>query len=335
MSSIAMTSPARWQSLEKLPVGLFGSVMGFTGLSAAWRLAHGLFGAPPWIAQTIGVLAMMAFVSVALGYGIKWVTAPAAVAAEFSHPIAGSLFGTVFISLLLLPLVLAPVSLSLARLLWGAGALGMMVFAWWVVTRWMSDRQQVEHATPAWVVPVVGVLDVPLAMPALGFSPDHAALVHELMVLDVAVGLFFAIPLFTMIFSRLLFQPPMPDALLPTLLILVAPFAVGYSAYTLTSGGSDLFAEALYMLTLFMLAVLLPRLSKLRGTCPFRFSWWAVSFPLAASAIASLRYAAAAPNLLNQAVAMVLLALATTAIAGLLVRTLFGLVRGELRTLSG
>lgn len=335
MSTIAMTSPARWQSLEKLPVGLFGSVMGLTGLSVAWRLAHGLWGVPPWIAQAIGILAMLVFVSVAAGYAIKWATTPAAVVAEFGHPIAGNLFGTAFISLLLLPLVLPPVSLWLARLLWGAGALGMMVFAWWVVTRWMSDRQQIEHATPAWVVPVVGVLDVPLAIPSLGFSPEHAALVHQLMVLDVAVGLFFAIPLFTMIFSRLLFQPPMPEALLPTLLILVAPFAVGYSAYTLTTGGSDLFAEALYMLNLFMLAVLLPRLGKLRGTCPFRFSWWAVSFPLAASAIASLRYAAAAPSLVNQAIAMVLLALVTAAIAGLLVRTLLGLIRGELRTLSG
>jgi tellurite resistance protein len=255
--------------------------------------------------------------------------------AELHHPIAGNLFGTAFVSLLLLPLVLAPLNLWLARLLWCSGAVAMMVFAWWVVTRWMSDRQQVEHATPAWVIPVVGVLDVPLAVPVLGFSPEHAPLVHQLMVMDVAVGLFFAIPLFTLIFSRLLFQEPMPDALLPTLLILVAPFAVGYSAYTLTAGGSDLFAEALYLLSLFMLAVLLPRLRKLGGTCPFRFSWWSVSFPLAATTIAGLRYAATERSLLSEGIAALLLALATVVITSLLLRTLVGLFRGELQTMSG
>lgn len=335
MDAATMTSPATWRQLTKLPVGLFGSVMGLTGLSVAWRLAHDLFGAPSWVAGGLAGLAMIAFASVTLGYAVKLAIAPAAVRAEFHHPIAGSLFGTFPISLLLLPLVVAPASLWLARGLWMLGAIGMMGFAWVIVSRWMSDRQQVEHATPAWIVPVVGVLDVPLALPALDLSPAHVQLLQPLMTMDLAVGLFFAIPLFTMIFSRLLFQPPMPAALLPTLLILVAPFAVGYSTYTLVHGGSDLFAEGLYLLALFMLAVLLPRLRSLRQSCPFQFSWWSVSFPLAASAIASERYAALTPGLPREIVAALLLALATAAIGGLLVRTLAGLLRGELQTLNG
>jgi tellurite resistance protein len=72
----------------------------------------------------------------------------------------------------------------------------------------------------------------------------------------------------------------------------------------------------------------------LGGCCPFKFSWWSVSFPLAASAIAAARYAAALPGAIADGVALALLALATVAIAGLLVRTLVGLARGELRTLS-
>ena len=35
---------------ENLPVAFFGSVMGLTGLSLAWRLAHERFGTPEWIA---------------------------------------------------------------------------------------------------------------------------------------------------------------------------------------------------------------------------------------------------------------------------------------------
>jgi tellurite resistance protein len=126
----------------------------------------------------------------------------------------------------------------------------------------------------------------------------------------------------------------MPDALKPTLLILVAPFAVGYSTYTVTTGRTDVFAEALYMLMLFMLAVLVGQPRNLPSCCPFRVSWWAVSFPLAASSIASLRFAAARPGVLTDGVALALLALATLVIAALFGRTLFGVARGELRTLS-
>ncbi len=331
MSDMAITSAATpaWRQLDYFPVGLFGSVMGLTGLSIAWRLAHARYGSPAWAAVVIGAVAVIAFVAVALGYAVKLATAPDAVRAEFRHPVAGNLFGTLLISLLLLPLVLIPVSMRLAQVMWGVGALGMVVFAWTIVSRWMSDRQQVAQATPAWIIPVVGLLDVPLALPSLGLPP-----MHGVMVLGLAVGLFFAVPLFTLIFSRLVFEPPMPDALQPSLLILVAPFAVGLSTYVVTTGQVDLFAQSLYVLTLFVLAVLLGRLRHLPSCCPFRVSWWAVSFPLAASAIAALRVAAAEPGWITDAIALALLTFATLMIAALFVRTLIGVTRGELRTLS-
>jgi tellurite resistance protein len=135
------------------------------------------------------------------------------------------------------------------------------------------------------------LLDVPLALPTLGLPP-----MHGLMVFTLAVGLFFAVPLFTLIFSRLVFEPPLPDALKPSLL--------------------------------------LGQLRNLPLCCPFRVSWWAVSFPLAASSIASLRFVAARPGIVTDAIALALLALATLIIAALFGRTLLGVGRGELRTLS-
>jgi tellurite resistance protein len=316
-------------ALEYLPVGLFGSVMGLTGLSVAWRFAGARYGFPPLISEAIGIIAVATFIVLAIAYLTKAATAPGKVVAEFHHPIAGNLFGTIPISLLLLPVVIAPVNLLVAQVMWFIGAVAMAVFAWLIVDRWMSDRQQVAHATPAWIIPVVGLLDVPLAVPVLDLPP-----MHGVMMFGLAVGLFFAVPLFTVIFSRLVFEPPMPDAMLPSLLILIAPFAVGFSTYAVTVGQVDRFAEALFMLTLFLLSVLLGRLRQLRACCPFRVSWWAVSFPLAASSIAALRFAAANPSAITDAIALVLLALATVTIAGLLIRTLAGVAAGELRTLA-
>ncbi len=316
--------------LAYLPVALFGSVMGLTGLAVAWRLAHTLFGTPLWLAGLIGALALVAFVLLAGAYLVKALTGFAHVQAEFAHPIASNLFGTPLISLLLIPLLLADIDQTLARMVWSLGAVGMTVFAWAMVSRWISVRQKPAHATPAWIVPVVGMIDIPLALPALGWADQ----LHGLMVFATAVGLFFAIPLFTLILSRLMFEEPLPDALQPTLLILVAPFSVGFSAYTATAGGVDGFATALFMLALFVLAVLLGRLRNLVQCCPFKVSWWAVSFPLAASASAGLKYAAFAQNVVANGIAIALLALATAVIAGLTSRTLWGVVRGELRALS-
>jgi len=322
--SLAVIAPGR-PMLDYLPVGLFGSVIGVTGLSVAWRLAHVRYRAPEEIALAIAAVAVVAFVLMLAGYAIKLVTAFAAVLEEFRHPIAGNLFGTVLISLLQLPIVVEPFAHRLAQIMWIAGAAGMAFFAWLIVSRWMTDRQQVAHASPAWIIPVVGVLNVPLAVPALGLL--H---LHGLMVAALAIGLFSTVPLFTLIFSRLLFEPALPAALKPSLLILVAPFAVGYSTYTVTAGRTDLFSEALFMLTLFLLAVLLGKLRHLPVCCPFHVSWWSVSFPLAACSVAALRFSAARPGVITDAIALALLTLATLVIAGLLVGTLVDLGKGGL-----
>jgi tellurite resistance protein len=93
-------------------------------------------------------------------------------------------------------------------------------------------------------------------------------------------------------------------------------------------GRPDLFAEALFMLTLILLVVLLAQLRNLPMCCPFCVSWWSVSFPLAACSVAARRFAAAEPGVITDTIALVLLTLATLIIAGLLVGTLVDLGRG-------
>jgi tellurite resistance protein len=82
------------------------------------------------------------------------------------------------------------------------------------------------------------------------------------------------------------------------------------------------------------LAVLFARIRNLRRCCPFRVSWWAVSFPLAASASAALKYALFAKSPTADVIAICLLGLASLVIGFIAVRTVVGILRGELRTLS-
>lgn len=317
------------QKFEYLPVALFGSVMGLTGLSVAWKLATVQFGFPREVSIVFSTIAVLAFLALAVTYSLKILTAPEVVRNEFNHPVAGNLFGTVSISLLLLPIILAEVSLTIARGMWIVGAVAMTVFAWWSVMRWITRQQQAAHATPAWIVPVIGMLDVPLALPSLDMP-----MLHDVMIFALAVGLFFAIPLFTLIVSRLMFETPIPDAMQPSLLILIAPFTVGFSAYVATTGHVDLFAQGLFFLSLFILAVLLGRMRNLAKCCPFRVSWWAVSFPLASTAVAAIKFDAFEHSLFSSGIAILILAGTTIVIAGLLIRTLSGIAKGDLRALS-
>jgi tellurite resistance protein len=322
-------SPNSGRALDYLPIGFFGSVMGLVGLSAAWRAATHLYGLPEAIADGTGAVAVAVFASLALGYGWKCLTAWPAVKAEFEHPIAGCMFGTAAISLLLLPIVMVHASREIAFGMWVVGAVGMVFLALLTLSRWISRRQQMPHATPAWIIPVVGLLDVPLAMPALGLPASS-----ELGVLSLAVGLFFAVPIFTLVFARLLFEAPMPDDLRPSLMILVGPFAVGYSTYITVTAAHDLFAQMLYALTLFILAMLFGQMRYLVSCCPFRVAWWAVGFPLSASALCCVRVAGQSPSLFTNCVALLLLCVASLVILGLFLRTLKGVLSGELRTLS-
>lgn len=329
MKTLAAIAPdARY--FEYLPIALFGSVMGLTGLSAAWRLAQMHYGAPSWIASVLAAMAVLGFLLMSAAYGLKAATATGSVRAEFQHPIAVNTFATFWVSMLLLPLVIAPYSLQAARVLWGLGAAGVLVFSWYIVGRWLRGQHQAAQAAPAWMLPVVGLLDLPLAVPSLELPQ-----LGGLMMLGLAVGMFLAVPVFTLVFSRLVFEAPMPQGLEPSLLILVAPFAVGMSTYVAVTGLVDLFAKSLYCLTIFLLAVLAGRLRHLLRCCPFRVGWWAISFPLAASAIAALRFAQAAPGIANDSIALALLTLASLMILWMLARTVHGIARGELKAFSG
>jgi tellurite resistance protein len=330
MDKVDPAAVAASTTLHYLPIALFGSVMGMIGLAGAWRSAAIRFGLPQWPVQLLAWSAILAFCVLTCAYAIKAIASPATVRAEFSHPVAGTLFGTPIISLLLLPLVLAEYSLPVARVLWSAGAVGMAVLAWLMVNRWIGARQQTSSAVPSWIVPVVGMLDVPIAMPAL-----HWTHMHGVMMFSLSVGLFFALPLFTVVLSRLMFDSPITPAMEPSLLILVAPFSVGFSAYVATFGQVDAFAQGLYMVMLFMLAVMLYRLRRLGQCCPFRVGWWSAGFPLAASAGAALLYADNAPGAWTDGIALLLLTIATAAVAALTGWTLRGIWRGDLQKLSG
>jgi tellurite resistance protein len=318
-----------WRQLEGLPVGLFGSPMALTALSMAWQLTHAVYGTPAWIAGTFLALAVAACCVLTLGYAVKLAIAPGAVSDEFRHPIIGPLFGSVPVTLLLLPIMLAPLCVWLARALWVSGTVGIVVVAWLTASRLLAGRHRVVHATPAWIIPAVGLLAIPLAMPSLDLPP-----MHGVETFGFAAGMFLALLVFTLIVARLVQEPPLPDALQPSVLVLIAPFASGFTAYVSMMRQVDLFAKSLFFIVAFLLAVFLPRLRHLGRCCPFRVGWWAVGFPLAMACLPALHFATTEPRPITNVIALGLLTIATATVVGLSAQTVIGLARRDWWRLS-
>ncbi|MFJ5761181.1 SLAC1 anion channel family protein [Neobacillus sp. NPDC093182] len=309
--------------LQFLPVNLFGSVMGISGLALAWRWSHELFGTYSFIGELIGALAIIIFIILSISYLIKFFMYPQKVKDEFNNPIVGNFFGTITIAILLLSSVIAPYSIALSEIVWVIGTVLTIVLAFIIVHRLMNQKQEILHATPAWLIPGVGTLDIAVAGGTMPFAWSE-----EINLFGFAVGSILALVFFTLIFSRLMHHDPMPEKLTPSLMVLIAPFGVGFLAYTNIIKDVDMFASILFYFGLFLGIVLFGKVFK-KGL-PFGASWWAVSFPMAAVVNAAFKYAAFVNTWPLKAIAAISLMILTIVLGVIFVRTLIFLFKGEL-----
>jgi len=317
--NIAPTATARAErqrsSVRHLPVNLFGAVMGLAGLSLAWRSANRVFGAPPAIGDAIGVIAIVTFLALAAGYLAKCSCYPHAVKAEFEHPVAGNFFGTITIAILLLSAVLGRYSEVLGEVVWVCGTLLTVVLTVVAAGRLLRGRVDPAHAAPPWLISGVATLDI-----AVTGGTMSMAWAHEVNLFGLAAGTMMALVFFTMIFSRVVHHAPLPAAMVPSLIVMIAPFEVGFLAYVGVTRTVDMFAGLLFYAGLFLFIALSPKV--FRRDVPFATSWWAVGFPMSALSCAALQYAEHAHTLGLTVVAGVILFLVTAVLTVLSARTL-------------
>jgi tellurite resistance protein len=289
--------------LARLSISLFATVMGLGGLGNAWAAAAHLFGAPAIIGQVLLALAGMIFAILVIVHTAKLALQPGAVYEEFRHPVRASFFPTVSVAAIVLSIGVRPYALGLAEALWWAGAVVHLALALTLIRRWIVEAQDEAVLTPAWFIPVVGNILVPLGGVPLG----HV----EISFFFFAIGLVLWIVFFTIVMHRVLFMAPMSERSVPTLFILLAPPSIGLASYlALTGGEVGWLAHILYSLALFI-ALLLLMLANHFKRGAFFMSWWAMTFPADGFAGATLSYAYARPSAFTLAVAYLALAAAT------------------------
>lgn len=305
--------------LAHFPITFFATTMGLGGLALALRAA---FGADSVLFLTALVGTALALLAVSVLYLLKVVRHRQAVMAEWQHPVRLAFFPTVTISMLILATAALPVLPRVAAGLWILAMIGQGVLTLAVISGWIGSRSfQHGHVSPAWFIPAVGNVIVPVAGAQLGWI--------EVSWLFFSAGLIFWLILLTLVFNRLIFHDPLPQRLQPTLVILIAPPAVASIAWVRLTGGNDPFGHVLLSLGYVFAALVatqIPRILRL----PFALSSWALSFPLAALAIASMLHGEVAVSPVHHNIGMFLTGILAALIAFLLWRTAVAIARGQI-----
>ncbi|MFO1337688.1 MAG: SLAC1 anion channel family protein [Burkholderiaceae bacterium] len=310
--------------LKFLYPGWFAIVMGLAGLSLAWHRAAPLMGEmATGVALVVAALAVGVFAVLLAATAWRWRAHPEAWAEDRRHPVRHTFIATLPISMM----VLATAGVSLlgpsgpVEALWWLGALSQLAVTWWVLSRWWrpgTGGLPWASVTPALLMPVVGNVLAPLAGVPLGHADWSAA--------QFGIGLLFWPVIVVLLGVRIASHGMLPERLLPTLFILLAPPALVGSCL-LQFGAPMALAWGCWGIAAFCFAWVAgtaPRLRQLAFSIPH----WGMSFPLTAFAALTLRLAA--PGSVLAVGAMALLALASLVILGLMAGTFRGLRDGSL-----
>lgn len=303
--------------LANLPIALFASVMGIGGLSLVLKKASVVFGSVAlanaslnnganavesaldstsswqgaiapflwWGAYGFAVLAVIIFALLLVCYSAKIFYHFNAFKADLKHQVKINFLSSIPISMLIIVAFWSDLS-SGVDLLW-QGILGLfyvasalqLLLSLYVMSFWFKESMKTALLSPAWFIPIVGNLIVPLS----GGLIDAP---KELLLFFFSIGCFFWILLSAMIMQRLIFEQSLESKFIPTLFIFIAPPSIFVADFHSLFGVHNALSFMSFNVALFFVLLLLS-LGNIFTKLNFAPSWWAFTFPLCAFGIAS------------------------------------------------
>jgi tellurite resistance protein len=306
--------------LAYFPISFFATVMGLSGLTIAWEKAQQIWGIDLGISPAMVFITSLVFMVIFALYVLKLFRHGDMVKTELKHPVKLSFFPAISISMILLSIAFLSINTAISLPLWIIGSSLHLLFTLYVINSWMHhEHYQIQHINPAWFIPAVGNILVPVAGVSLGFP--------EISWFFFSIGFMFWIVLMTIVFNRMMFHDALVPHLMPTLFILIAPPAVGLLAYVRLTGELGAFGNILYGAALFLTLLLFTQIQRF-ARLQFFLSWWAYSFPLAAITLASFVMYEKTASMLYFWIANGLLTILTLVLALLIFRTIIAILKG-------
>ena len=180
--------------LQHFPIMFYTVVMGLGGLALAYERLNLIFDISGAVFEILRGAASLAYALICACYAAKLIKYPGACKAEFFHPVRVNFFAAFSIGTLLVSSLWRDFALVYDTL-FCAGTAFQTFITLHVVSFWIKNNVQIAHSNPAWFIPIVGNLFVPLASPAAS----------ELAWYYFAIGIFFWPVLFAVLFYRIIF----------------------------------------------------------------------------------------------------------------------------------
>ena len=238
-----------------------------------------------WGAYGFAVLAVVIFALLLVCYGAKMLYHFNAFKADLKHQVKINFLSSIPISMLIIVAFWSDLS-SGVDLLW-QGILGLfyvasalqLILSLYVMSFWFKESMKTALLSPAWFIPIVGNLIVPLSGGLIN-APK------ELLLFFFSIGCFFWILLSAMIMQRLIFEQSLESKFIPTLFIFIAPPSIFVVDFHSLFGFHNALSFVGFNVALFFVLLLLS-LGNIFTKLNFAPSWWAFTFPLCAFGIAS------------------------------------------------
>ena len=265
--------------LQFFPIMMFAIIMGLAGLTLVYKRIHESLSFPTVVVTLMMTITTVLFFVILYFYILKFIKHKEEVKKEFTHPIRINFFAASSISILILSMIYRHDIDLVAQIFFFVGATLHIFFTFYTIKYWINNNLEMQHSNPAWFIPIVGNLIVPIA--GKGFIDD------SILYFYFSIGIFFWIILFSIILNRIIFHNQFAPKFMPTLFILIAPPAIGFISYIKLTGHLDFFAQILFNLGLFF-TILVFVMYKNFINIKFFISWWAFTFPMAAITLATV-----------------------------------------------
>ena len=307
--------------LQYFPITLFASVMGLAGLSIVLlKMAHVFHFSVSW-GVTLLYLVSAWFVVLNIIYGLKWIKYSEEVKAEYNHPVRMHFFPAYSICFLLFAIAFLSVNPMVSKITWWIGVVIHLLLLLRTLYSWFHKNYKLQSFNPAWFIPVVG----PILVPVAGVQVANP----EISWFFFSVGIIYWIGLLSILLYRVIFHDPLPSKLVPTLFILIAPAAVGFIAYIKLTHSLDPFSRILFYFGVFTVLMLVTMVDKFTKV-PFFISWWAYTFPLDAITLATTLMYELTHFTFFKVLAGIFMAFTILIIGVVLIKTIQAVSRGQL-----
>lgn len=310
---------------ERIPLNTLAIPFGTAGLAEAWTAVADALDWPRAVVAVAWATAAVVWAATIAAHVRRGAVTGLPLGAQLRHPVQGP----IAVLALVVPVLLATAALRAwpdpARVAVAVTAVATLLFSAWFVGRLISGGVPAEAVHGGYFLPTV----------AAGYICAYGlaqAGWREVAIGCVAFATLGWVATLAVVVARMAARPPLPDVLVPTLAIIVAPPAVGgLGWFAIADGRIDALQWAFAGVFAVMVAVQVA-LVPLYRRIAFTLGFWSFTFPYAAAVtyvivwLGSARSVGGAGGVADAASAVLIVALAAAITAFVLVIAVRSLV---------